>query len=395
MIIPQSTRLDQFQEYFFATANRIIAETEKKTDKKVLNLGIGSPDLPPKQEVIECLKKELDDPLNHRYPTYTGDISLRKAIASYYAKRFSVQVDPNTEILPLIGSKEGLVNVCFAFMNSGDVALIPNPGYPAYTAGPLLADGSVLSYPLNEKNHWLPDLVEIEKFDLSKVKIWWIGYPNNPTGAVCTKKDMALWVQFARRHKVLLLYDNPYAEVYFTNKRPPSIMEIAGAKEIAIEFNSLSKTYNLAGWRIGMAISCASHIQTLLKVKSNIDTGIFTALQKAAAFAIEHTDEQWIHQRNSVYKQRRDLVCRSLKKMGFSCEVPQASLYVWAKSPVVHKKVEELSFELIKHVQVFVTPGTAFGSEGKGYFRISLCQSKKVIQEAMERLEQYFKKYLV
>lgn len=395
MIIPQSTRLDQFQEYFFATANRIIAETEKETGKKVLNLGIGSPDLPPKQEVIEQLKKELDNPLNHRYPTYTGDISLRKAISAYYAQRFSVQIDPNTEILPLIGSKEGLVNVCFAFMNPGDVALIPNPGYPAYTAGPLLADGAILSYPLNAKDHYLPDFAEIEKLNLSKVKIWWIGYPNNPTGTVCTKKDMALWVKFARKHKMLLLYDNPYAEVYFTKIQPPSIMEIAGAKEIAIEFSSLSKTYNLAGWRIGMAISCASHIQTLLKVKSNIDTGIFTALQKAAAFAIEHTDKQWIHQRNSIYKQRRDLVCRSLKKMGFSCEVPQASLYVWAKSPVVHKKVEELSFELIKHAQVFITPGTAFGSEGEGYFRISLCLSEELIQEAMDRLSKYFKEYLV
>lgn len=395
MIVPQSTRLDQFQEYFFATANRIIAETEKETGKKVLNLGIGSPDLPPKQEVVEYLKKELDDPLNHRYPTYTGDISLRKAISAYYAQRFSVQIDPNTEILPLIGSKEGLVNVCFAFMNPGDVALIPNPGYPAYTAGPLLADGSVLSYPLNEKNHWLPNLAEIEKLDLSKVKIWWIGYPNNPTGAVATKKNMALWVQFARKHNILLLYDNPYAEVYFTKTRPSSIMEIPGAKDIAIEFNSLSKTYNLAGWRIGMAISSAPYIQTFLKVKSNIDTGIFTALQKAAAFAIEHTDEKWLLQRNTVYKERRDLVCRSLKNMGFVCEVPEASLYVWAKSPVAHKKVESLSFELIEHAQVFITPGTTFGSEGEGYFRISLCQPKELIQVAMERLEQYFKKYLV
>lgn len=395
MIIPQSTRLDQFQEYFFATANRIIAETEKDTGKKVVNLGIGSPDLPPKQEVIEYLKKELDDSLNHRYPTYTGDISLRKAIAVYYAQRFSVQINPNTEILPLIGSKEGLVNVCFAFMNPGDVALIPNPGYPTYTAGPLLADGTILSYPLNEKNHWLPDLSIIEKFDLSKVKIWWIGYPNNPTGAVATQKDMELWVQFARKHNILLLYDNPYAEVYFTNKRPQSIMKIAGAKNITIEFNSLSKTYNLAGWRIGMAISCASHIQTFLKVKSNIDTGIFTALQKAAAFAIEHTDAQWIHQRNVIYKQRRDFVCRSLREMGFTCEVPQAGLYVWAKSPIAYKKVELLSFELIKHAQVFITPGTAFGSEGEGYFRISLCQPKELIQEAMKRLALHFKKYPV
>lgn len=395
MIISQATRLDQFHEYFFATANQIIADTEKETGKKVLNLGIGSPDLPPKQEVIDCLKKELDDPINHRYPTYIGDISLRKAIAAYYARRFSVQIDPNTEVLPLIGSKEGLVHVCLALMNPGDVALIPNPGYPAYTAGPLLADGGLLPYSLEEKNHWLPDLEEIEKLDLAKVKIWWIGYPNNPTGAIATKKDMELWVQFAQKHQILLLYDNPYAEVYFTKERPPSIMEIEGAKDVAIEFNSLSKTYNLAGWRIGMAISCDSHIRTFLKVKSNIDTGIFTALQKAAAFAIEHTNNQWILQRNDVYKERRDIICQSLKKMGFVCEIPKAGLYVWAKSPITHKKVEEISFELIRQTQVFITPGTAFGSEGEGYFRISLCQPKEIIQEAMERMSQYFKECLV
>jgi len=382
-------RLTEFQEYFFSKANKLITEVETETGIKVINLGIGSPDLPPPVEIVAALKKKLDNPNNHKYPSYNGDPELKEAIASYYLRRFKVNLN-QAEILPLIGSKEGLVNACLAFLNPDDYALVPDPGYPAYSAGPLLAGAKLMKYLLKAENNYLPDLKEIEKLDLAKVKVWWLGYPNNPTGAVASLEDLERYVEFAKKNNLLIFYDNPYSDVYFSVVKPPSILEIKGAKDIAIEFNSFSKLYNLAGWRVGMAISSKELITPLVKVKSNIDTGIFTALQKAIAFGLNELDPSWIEERNSVYKKRADYLYKKLKELDFAVTMPQASLYIWAKSPKLGS-TEDLAFKIIKEVQVFITPGTAFGEQGESYFRFSLCQPLEVLEVALERLSKYFK----
>jgi aspartate/methionine/tyrosine aminotransferase len=346
--------------------------------------------LAPREDVIARLKQELDDPLNHRYPNYVGDKSLRQAIANYYHIRFGVQLNPDSEILPLVGSKEGLINATLAFLNPGEKVLVPNPAYPAYNAGAYIASGDLVEYQLREENGFLPDLAEIDKLDLAGVKLWWLSYPNNPTGAIASKEDLAVYLEYAKVHNLYILYDNPYADVYFGTTRPPSILEVEGAKDRVIEFNSLSKTYNLAGWRIGMAISSKENIASFTQLKSNVDTGIFTALQKAAAYAIESTDADWIKERNSIYRERRDILATALKKLGFEFSIPEAALYMWVKHKDLQADVEQKSLEIMQETQVFITPGTAYGSAGKGYFRISLCQPKENLAEAMKRLEAYF-----
>lgn len=387
-MIVTAKRLEQFGEYFFSKVADEIKVAEQHSGRKVINLGIGSPDLPPMQEVLTFAKTLFDDPQNHMYPSYKGEKVLRDAMARYYKKRFGVDLDAETEILPLIGSKEGLVHACLAFLNPGENALVPNPGYPAYAAGPKLAGASTQEYGLSEKTNWLPDLKAIESLDLSRTKLWWLGYPNNPTGALAPRTKLEEWVKFAKKHNLFILYDNPYADIYFGTAKPHSILEIPGAKDVAMEFNSLSKSHNLAGWRVGMALSNVNAIKALLTVKSNVDTGIFPVVQKAAAFALNETSEEWIRARNNIYKERRELVLSICADLGLFASIPEASLYVWAKVPEHVKDVEAFSLNLVQRAQVFITPGTVFGTQGKRYVRISLCQPVAVLHEVKKRLKE-------
>ncbi len=401
MAIKTADKLNDFQEYFFSRVNKLIAEVEADSGEKVISLGIGSPDLPPPAEVVARLKQELDIPANHKYPNYGGAPELRQAMASYYQRRFNVALNSNSEVLPLLGSKEGLVNACFAFMNPGDFALVPELGYPAYSGGPLLASGHVLTYPLLADKHWLPDLIKLGELltehktaGKAPVRIWWLGYPNNPTGVVAELADLEEYVEFARKHELIIFYDNPYADVYWGGITPPaSILEVPGARALTIEFNSLSKTYNLAGWRVGMAIGGAELIAALLKVKSNVDTGIFTAIQKACAFALDEVSNDWIKQRNQVYAQRADYLNKHLKALGFEFAEPVASLYIWAKIPQrlleQFESTEDLSLSLVKEIKVLLTPGSTFGAAGEGYVRISLCQPQTTLEIALRKLENY------
>jgi len=382
-IIP-ARRLAHLEEYFFARASRLIAEVER-SHLKVVNMGIGSPDLPPPPGVVEQLKKELDNPRSHQYPTYRGEAVLRQAIAHYYSRRFSVQLDPETEVLPLGGSKEGITHVSLAFLNPGDEVLVPDPGYPAYSAAAALAQATPKQYSLTDETNWFPNLSELEGMDLSRVKLWWLNYPHNPTGAQASFDQLDRWVKFAKKHNILIVFDNPYCDVFW-GQTPQSIFEVPGAKDVCIELNSLSKTLNLAGWRVGMAVAAPEFIRSLIQVKSNIDTGSFSAVQKAAAFALDSTTEEWITERNTVYQHRRKLLCQRLENIGFTPQPAGASLYVWAKVPAACGSVEDLCMELIKSQQVFITPGTAFGKSGEGYVRLSLCLPEKEITEGLQRL---------
>lgn len=387
MSILPAQRLAQLDEYFFARANRLISQVEK-SHRKVLNLGIGSPDLPPPVAAITELKKELDVTTNHRYPMYRGETVLRQAIAKYYARRFSVELDPETEVLPLNGSKEGITHVSLAFLNAGDEVLVPDPGYPAYSAAATLAQALPRHFALTKEHGWFPNLKELEQMDLRKVKMWWLNYPNNPAGVQANREQLESWVEFAKRHSILIVFDNPYSDVFWGQK-PASILEVPGAKDVCIELNSLSKTLNIAGWRVGMALAKPEFITALIQVKSNIDTGSFAAVQRAAAFALDQTSDEWIAQRNHIYQRRRELLCDGLEHIGFLPQPADASLYVWAEVPAVRGLVEGLCLQMIKSQQVFITPGTAFGKNGEGYVRFSLCISEELLKEGLKRIQMF------
>ncbi len=376
-------RVAKLPPYVFATVEkRIAAQQAKGAD--VINLGIGSPDLAPPQFILDAMFKSASRPDTHGYAGYYGTPALRQAIAAYYRRRFGVELDPNTEVRPLIGSKEGLANMALAFIDPGDIALASDPGYPTYQMGALMAGGSYYPMPLREENNYLVDFEEIPSDIAAKATIMWLNYPNNPTGAIAPKEFLQKALDFAREYDILVCYDNPYCDLTFDGYVAPSILELPGAKEVAVEFNSLSKTYNMAGWRVGMIVGNAQAVEALTTVKTNIDSGIFRPLQDAAVAALTG-DQSWLAERNLIYQRRRDVILSWLPKIGMSAQPPKGGLYVWAKAPE-GVNCEKFALEMLEKAGVWMTPGTAFGAYGDGYMRLSLCVSEERLREAGERL---------
>jgi len=375
-------RLDGIAEYYFAGKLRDIAQM-RQAGHPVLNLGIGSPDLPPAPSVIEALQTASNDPASHAYQPYTGIPALRNAWANWYLRWYGVTLDPLTEILPLIGSKEGIVHVAMTFLEPGDVALVPNPGYPAYRAATLLAGAEVRHYDLDAANGWLPDLDHLEKTNLNRVKIMWVNYPHMPTGAVATAAVFQRLVDFGLRHNILIVNDNPYS--FILNDQPISILAAAGAAETALELNSLSKSHNLAGWRVGMVAGHAEHLQAILRFKSNMDSGQFQPVQLAATRALELPDT-WYHELNKTYRERQKHAFAILETLGCTFDRAQQGMFVWAKIPTGYADGYELSDRLLHEVYVFLTPGGIFGAAGNRYVRISLCSTTDYLLTAVGRI---------
>jgi len=384
MNIKPADRINTVSEYYFSVKLKQI-EKMKAEGKNVINLGIGSPDQMPSDEVIEMLHASAENPANHGYQSYIGIPSLRARMAELYQRNYGVLLDSNTEILPLMGSKEGIMHISMAFLNPGDEVLVPNPGYPTYSAVTNLVQAVARRYDLIEDNDWQPDFDALESQDLSKVKLMWVNYPNMPTGAKANREVMKQLVDFGRRHSIIICNDNPYS--FILNPEPSSLLEVPGAKEIAIELNSLSKSHNMAGWRIGMAASNATFITYILRVKSNMDSGMFRPLQDAAAKALEAGPE-WFARVNAVYAGRRKLVYKLLDKLGCSYDTNQVGLFVWAKVPAKYGKGQIVSDQVLEKAHVFLTPGFIFGSNGESYIRISLCATEEVIQESINRINQ-------
>lgn len=376
-------RLDGVGEYYFSQKLREI-DGMNKAGRQVINLGIGSPDLPPHPEVINTLNEEAMKPNQHAYQNYKGSPVLRNAIADWYGKWYGVTLDPNTEILPLIGSKEGIMHICMTYLNESDGVLIPNPGYPTYRSAAKIAGGNVIDYLLNKENNWFPDFAAIEKNDLKTVKLMFVNYPQMPTGQLPTKEMFEQLVAFAKRHEILLVHDNPYS--FILNDQPLSLLSIPGAKEVTIELNSLSKSHNMAGWRIGMLVGNEERINEVLRFKSNMDSGMFLPLQLAAAKALQ-LGQDWHNAVNEIYKKRREKVFQLLQLLQCEFDSDQAGLFVWAAIPAQYKDGYELSDKVLHQSNVFITPGGIFGSAGNNYVRVSLCCTEEKITEAIKRIQ--------
>lgn len=376
-------RIKNLPPYVFATVEkRIAAQQAKGVD--VISLGIGSPDLKPPQFIIDALNQSVNRDDTHGYAGYYGTPALRKAIAGYYERRFGVTLDPNTEVRPLIGSKEGLANMAFAFVDPGDLVLASDPGYPTYRMGALMAGGDHYAMPLLEENDYLVDFDAIPEAIADKATLMWLNYPNNPTGAGAPMDFLERAVAFAKKHDIVICYDNPYCDLCFDGYVAPSILELPGAKDVSVEFNSLSKTYNMAGWRVGMAVGNAEAIDALTTLKTNIDSGIFRPLQDASVAAL-NGDQSWIAERNLVYQRRRDAILAWVPSLGMTAYMPKGGLYVWAKVPA-GQDCEQYAISMLEKAGVWMTPGTAFGEYGAGYLRLSICVPEERIKEAGERL---------
>ena len=380
-MIATADRLHSVEEYYFSKklreVNALIA-----SGKPVINLGIGSPDLQPPRKVIDALTSGLLDAQAHKYQSYQGLPELRKAIGDFYKTQYDVRLEPNSEVLPLMGSKEGIMHISMAFLNKGDEVLIPNPGYPTYQSVTRLLEAKPVFYDLSAENNWLPDLKALEQKDLSKVKLMWVNYPHMPTGAVPTKAAFTALVAFAKRHKILIINDNPYS--FILNENPMSIMAIDGASEVCMELNSLSKTFNMAGWRVGMVVGNAEHINHVLKVKSNMDSGMFYGIQKGAIEALK-CSKMWFSTLNDVYRERRDVVWKLAKALDCTYDENATGLFVWAKLPK-DIKAEDFIDRILKEQHIFITPGTIFGTKGEGYIRFSLCADTELLEEALTRI---------
>jgi LL-diaminopimelate aminotransferase len=382
MIVKPAIRTESVKEYYFSQK---LAQIDKmrKEGANIINLGIGSPDQPPSDSTINALIAEAKKPSSHGYQSYTGISALRNAFAEWYKKYFRVDLDPDGEILPLMGSKEGIMHITMAFVNPGDEVLVPDPGYPTYTSVTNLIGGIVRKYDLSEINGWLPDIDALEKSDLSRVKLMWINYPHMPTG---TRGSLALYerlVKFAGKHSILLCNDNPYS--FILNKEYSSLLAVDGAKEIALELNSLSKSQNMAGWRIGMVAGHREYIKNVLKVKSNMDSGMFLAMQTAAVEAL-NSPESWYDKVNEVYARRRKIVEEIMDMLNCRYNKNQVGLFVWGAIPDEIESCEEYVENVLQNTHVFITPGFIFGSNGERYIRISLCATENKLQEAKDRL---------
>jgi LL-diaminopimelate aminotransferase len=384
MTVTTSKRLDGIGEYYFSQKLREI-DALNKEGKNIINLGIGSPDLPPHPDVIRVLQEESAKPNVHAYQNYKGSPVLRKAITDWYDTWYAVTLDPETEVLPLIGSKEGIMHICMTYLNEGDEALIPNPGYPTYSSAVKLAGGKAIPYELREENNWQPDFDALEKTDLSRIKLLWVNYPHMPTGQSGTDKAFEKIIAFGKKHNILVCHDNPYS--FILNDTPSSILGVEGAKEVAIELNSLSKSQNMAGWRVGMLCAAKERIDEILRFKSNMDSGMFLPVQLAAAKALS-LGREWYMEVNTTYRKRREKVFELLNLLGCSYSQQQVGMFVWAKIPPAYKNGYELSDEVLYNASVFITPGGIFGTAGDGYIRVSLCGSIERFEEAINRLKQ-------
>lgn len=389
-MVKVSSRLDGIGEYYFSMKLREIEEMNK-AGKQVINLGIGSPDLPPHPSVIKALHEEAAKDNTHAYQSYKGSPVLRNAIADWYKKWYQVDVQPNTEVLPLIGSKEGIMHICMTFLEQGDAALVPNPGYPTYTSAVKLAGGETLSYVLEEKNNWHPDLMEWKKMidahhskQKGRVKLLFLNYPHMPTGQLPDASLLKEIVAFAKQEELIIVHDNPYS--FILNDQPSSLLSFDIGKEVVIELNSLSKSHNMAGWRVGMIVAAAEHIDAILRFKSNMDSGMFLPVQMAAAKALS-LDHQWHQEVNAIYKERKELACRLLDLLNCVYSKEQVGLFVWAKIPSEFETGFALSDEVLHKANVFITPGGIFGNAGDGFVRVSLCSKKEVLSQAIERVE--------
>ena len=382
-------RLDDIGEYYFSQKLRKIDEMNK-AGKQVINLGIGSPDLPPHPDVIKTLHEEALKPNQHGYQNYKGSPVLRNAISKWYKKWYNVELNAESEILPLIGSKEGIMHICMTYINKGDTVLIPNPGYPTYRSAAKIAGAKIIEYTLREENNWFPDFEEIEKLFSSpegggrEGALMFVNYPQMPTGKLPTKELFIQLVAFAKKHNILLVHDNPYS--FILNDTPMSLLGVEGAKDVAIELNSLSKSHNMAGWRIGMLVGAKERIDDVLRFKSNMDSGMFLPMQLAAAKALE-LGQDWHDEVNKVYRVRREKVFEFLELLNCSFDKNQAGLFVWASIPAEYKDGYEVSDKVLHESNVFITPGGIFGSAGNEYVRISLCATEQKIDEAIQRIK--------
>ncbi|RCW94077.1 pyridoxal phosphate-dependent aminotransferase [Winogradskyella arenosi] len=380
-MIEVAKRLQKVEEYYFSKKLKEVAFL-KSQGKPIINLGIGSPDLEPPFKASMMLQDSLMEPEAHQYQSYQGLPELRDAIASFYNKHFQVHLSGQTEVLPLMGSKEGIMHISMAFLNKGDKVLIPNPGYPTYAAVTKLLEAKPVMYDLKADRNWEPDFGALERLDLSRVKIMWINYPHMPTGANATNKFYDKVIAFGKRHDILIVNDNPYS--FILNDKPNSIMRYRDAKDVCLELNSLSKTFNMAGWRVGMLVGKYDFVNAVLRVKSNMDSGMFFGIQKGAIEALKCSDI-WFKSLNSVYQRRRALVYKLAQALNCTYDDQATGMFVWAKLPP-HIKSEEFTDLVLKEHSLFITPGTVFGSNGEGYVRFSLCAEEDLIEEAISRV---------
>jgi LL-diaminopimelate aminotransferase len=376
-------RIEALKPYLFVEINKKIAEKRAKGEE-VINFAIGDPDIPTPSHIIDKLCETAKDPANHRYPESEGLPELHIAIAEWYKKRFNVTLDPATEVLPLIGSKEGIGHIAFCLIDPGDIALVPDPAYPVYAIGTQLAGGRPYYLPLTAENDFLPDLKNVKDFILKSTKILWLNYPNNPTGAVAGLDFFQQAAEFAKQHNILICHDGPYSEVSFDGYQPVSFMQADGAKDVGVEFHSLSKTYNMTGWRIGMVVGNAEAIKALRTLKSNLDSGIPQAIQYMAIEAL-NGPQACVAEHNAIYQRRRDLIIEVLNKIGLEIKPPKASLYIWAKVPKGYNSVD-FTADLLDQVDVAVTPGVGYGQSGEGYVRLSLTIPDVLLVKGLSRL---------
>ena len=382
-MIKQSDRLNSVEEYYFSKKLREVSNMIQ-SGESVINMAIGSPDLFPSVKVVDEIKNSLSHTFAHKYQSYQGLPELRDAIAKFYNKFFGVELNPLNEVLPLMGSKEGIMHISLAFLNPGDEVLIPNPGYPTYLSVTKLVEANPVFYNLSEENGWFPNLSELENKDLSKVKLMWINYPHMPTGAYANLDQFQKLLEFAKTNNILLINDNPYS--FILNDEYLSLLKVKGYKDFVLELNSFSKSFNMSGWRVGMLVGSSDNITKVLKVKSNMDSGMFYGIQKGAIAAL-NLDKSWFEDLNKVYLKRRKLIWNIADKLNCSYDKNSKGLFVWAKLPNHIKSSEQYIDTLLKEKKIFIAPGTIFGSNGEGYIRFSLCIDEVKINEALKRIE--------
>ena len=382
-MIQPAERLNNVQEYYFSRKLKEVARMNAE-GKDIISLAIGSPDMPPSPETIEKLCEVAHDPDAHGYQPTSGTPELREAMAGYYKRWYGVDIDPITEIQPLIGSKEGILHITLAFCNPGDKVLVPNPGYPTYTSLSKILGQEIVNYNLREDKGWQPDWEQLEKMDLNGVRLMWTNYPNMPTGGNAMMETYIKLVRFAKKHDIVVVNDNPYS--FIINEHPISLLQVPGAKDCCIELNSMSKSHNMPGWRVGLCATNATFISWILKIKSNIDSGTFRGLQLAAAQAYHNSDE-WHHTANfQTYKRRRDIAEEIMKTMGCTFDTSQVGMFLWGRIPDSYKDCEKLTERILHEARVFITPGFIFGSNGNRYVRISLCAKYEKMREALGRI---------
>ena len=380
-MIKHANRLDNVEEYYFSKKLREVSKMIA-SGEPVINMGIGSPDLYPSKIVIDEIKSSLSDQVAHKYQSYQGIYELRKSISDFYNKYFKVELDPDNEILPLMGSKEGIMHISLAFLNPGDEVLIPNPGYPTYLSVTKLVEAKPRFYNLSLENKWFPDIEELEKLNLSNVKIMWVNYPHMPTGASASKQQFEQLINFAKKHNILIINDNPYS--FILNDNHTSLLSIDNSKEVAMELNSLSKSFNMSGWRVGMLLGSSENISRVLKVKSNMDSGMFYGIQKGAIEAL-NSSKNWFSDLNLIYSERRKLIWELATALNCTFETNTSGMFVWAKLPTGLKS-EAFIDKILHDYHLFIAPGTIFGTNGEGYIRFSLCAPSESIELAIKRV---------